>query len=77
MLDEYRPVEARLAGLREGDGDNRQDRDQHGEAPDDRVDQELEGGVNPRALAPDPDQEVEGNEHRLPEDIEEDEIERQ
>src|SRR5207249_11741978 len=77
MLDEHRPVETQLAGLREVDGGDRQDRDQHGEATDDGVDQELEGGVDPWALAPDSDQEVQGNQHCFPEDIEEDEIERQ
>src|SRR5881396_2492296 len=77
MLDEHGPVEAQLAGLREGDRGNGQDRDQHGKATEDGVDQELEGSVNALALAPDPDQEVEGNQHRLPEHIEEDEIEGQ
>src|SRR2546427_36186 len=77
MLNEHRPVEAQLAGLREGDRGDGQDGDQHGKAAEDGIDQELEGGVDALALAPDPDQEVEGNQHRLPEHIEEDEIERQ
>src|SRR5207253_8376599 len=77
MLDEHRPVETQLAGLREVDGGDGQDRDQHGEATDDGVDQELQGCVNARALAPYSDQEVQGNQHCFPEDIEEDEIERQ
>src|SRR5438093_11113754 len=77
MLNEHRPVEAQLAGLREGDRGDGQDGDEHGKAAEDGVDQELEGGVDALALAPDPDQEVEGNEHRLPEHIEEDEIEGQ
>src|SRR5207302_694420 len=65
------------ARLREVDPGDGEDRDQHREAADDRVDQEFEGGVDAAALAPDPDQEVERNQHRLPEDIEEDEVERQ
>src|SRR3989441_9570164 len=77
MLNENRPVEAQLAGLREGDRGDGQDSDQHGKAAEDGVDQELEGRIDALALTPDPDQEVEGNQHRLPEDIEEDEIERQ
>src|SRR5207253_4910568 len=77
MLNEHRPVEAQLAGLREGDRGDGQDGDEHGKAAEDGVDQELEGGVDALALTPDPDQEVEGNQHRLPEDIEEDEVERQ
>src|SRR5713101_8018714 len=77
MLHQNRPVERQLARLREVDPRDREDGDQHREAAEDGVDQEFEGGVDPTALAPDPDQEVERNQHRLPEDIEEDEVERQ
>src|SRR6202521_5968547 len=77
MLHQYRPVERQLAGLREVDARDREDGDQHREAADDGVDQEFERGVDPTALAPDPDQEVQRNQHRLPEDIEEDEVQRQ
>src|SRR5207253_8908520 len=77
MLHQHRPVETQLARLREVDPRDAEDGDQHREAADDRVDQEFEGGVDAAALAPDPDQEVERNQHRLPEDIEEDEVERQ
>src|ERR1700730_13173769 len=77
MLHQDRPVERQLARLREVDPRDRQDRDQHREAADDGVDQEFECGVDPTALAPYPDQEVERNQHRLPEDIEEDEVQRQ
>src|SRR3984893_7156516 len=77
MLHQDRPVERQLAGLREVDPRDRKDGDQHREAAEDGVDQEFEGGVDPPALAPDPDEEIERNQHRLPEDIEEDEVQRQ
>src|ERR1700686_3098777 len=77
MLHQDRPVERQLAGLREVDPGDREDGDQHREAAEDRVDQEFERGVDPTSLAPHPDQEVERNQHRLPEDIEEDEVQRQ
>src|SRR5712691_5908762 len=77
MLHQDRPVETQLPRLREVDAGDGQDGDQHREAADDGVDQEFERGVDPAALAPDPDQEVERNQHRFPEDIEEDEVERQ
>src|ERR1700736_4383045 len=77
MLHQDRPVERQLARLREVDPRDREDGDQHREAANDGVDEEFERGVDPAALAPDPDQEVERNQHRLPEDIEEDEVKRQ
>src|SRR5207302_10255048 len=77
MLHHQRPIETQPARLREVDPRNAEDGDQHREAADDGVDQEFEGGVDAAALAPDADQEVERNQHRLPEDIEEDEVERQ
>ena len=77
MLHQHRPIETQLARLREVDPRNAEDGDQHREAADDGVDQEFEGGVDAAALAPDADQEVERNQHRLPEDVEEDEVERQ
>src|SRR6202521_3590759 len=77
MLHQDCPVERQLAGLREVDPRDREDGDQHREAAEDGVDQEFERGVDPTALAPDPDEEIERNQHGLPEDIEEDEVQRQ
>src|SRR5260370_36480548 len=77
MLHQDRPAERQLTRLREVDPSDREDGHQHREAAEDGVDQEFERGVDPTALAPDSDQEVERNQHRLPEDIEEDEVERQ
>ena len=77
MLHQHRPVEAQLSGLREVDPGDTEDRDQHREASDDGIDQEFEGGVDTAALAPDADKEVERNQHRLPEDVEKDQVERQ
>ena len=75
VLYEKGPVEAQVPCLRRGDRRHRQDGDQHGEAPDHGVDQEGEGREDPPPLTPDPDQEVERNQHRFPEDVEEDEVE--
>src|SRR2546425_11723493 len=77
MLHQHGPVETQLSRLREVDPGNAEDGDQHREAADDGVDQEFEGGVDAAAFAPDADQEVERNQHSLPEDVEEDEVERQ
>src|SRR6202022_1279970 len=77
MLDQHRPVEAELPGLGEVDRRDRQNRDQHREAADHRIDQEFKGRVDPPPLPPDADQEIKRNQHRPPEDIEKDEIQRQ
>ena len=75
MLHQHRPVEAELAGLAEADPRDGKDRNQHREAADHGVDQELERGVDPAAFAPHPDQEIQRDQHRLPEHIEKDEVE--
>ena len=51
-----------------------QHRDQHEQAADHRVDDEGERGPRPPRPAPHPDQEVERDEHRLPEDVEEHQV---
>jgi len=55
----------------------RQDRHQHEERTDDRVEDELDRGVDPPRSAPDPDQQVHRDQHQLPEDVEEEDVERQ
>jgi hypothetical protein len=52
------------------------DPDQHEKAARHRVEDEFHGGVHTARTSPDPDQEVHRNEHDLPEDVEEEEIER-
>src|ERR1019366_2507013 len=41
-----------------------------------RIDEELEGRVNPTGATPDPDEQGHGDEHRFPEDKEENKIQR-
>src|SRR6266481_7325466 len=54
-----------------------EDGDQHEEAPEQREEHELDGGIDASGPAPHPDQEVHRDEHQLPEDVEEEEIRRQ
>ena len=54
------------------DGDERQ---QHQYRAQERVEEELEGGIDPPRAAPDADDEEHRNEHALEEDIEEEEVE--
>src|SRR5712691_2732286 len=77
MLDEHGPVEAELPRLREVDRGDGKNGDQHGEAAHDGIDQEFERRIDPPTFAPGTDEEVERNQHRLPEDIEENQVERQ
>ena len=77
MLGQRHPVKAQPVGLLEFERSHSQDRDQHGEAAENGVDHELEGGIHPASLAPDSNQEVERNEHRLPEHVKEDQVERE
>src|SRR5438270_368442 len=50
--------------------------DQHQQRSDQRVEDELERGVaGPVTLAPQPEQEVGGDQHGLPEDVEEEQVE--
>ena len=53
-----------------------QEGDEHQHAARERVEEELHGGVDPPLVAPDPDEEVHRDEHRLPEHVEEEEVER-
>jgi hypothetical protein len=53
-----------------------EDREQHQQARGQRVDEELERRVDPARPAPDADDEVHRHEHELPEDVEEEEVER-
>ena len=54
-----------------------QDGDQHQDAPHHGVDEELDRRVDPALrVSPDPDQEVHGDEHHFPEDVEEEKVQR-
>src|SRR5579884_2471436 len=53
-----------------------EDANEHQEATENRVDHKLRGRVDAPLLSPHANQEVHGNEHRLPEDEEEEEVER-
>ncbi len=55
----------------------RQQRDQDEDAAEQGVEEELDGGVLAARAAPDADQEVHGQEHDFPEDVEQEEIQRQ
>jgi hypothetical protein len=52
------------------------DRQQHQDAASHRVEQELDGGVDPPVVAPDADEEVHRHKHRVPEHVEQKQIER-
>ena len=52
-----------------------EDGDQHEEGAHQRVEDELDGGVDAVGPAPDPDDEIHRDQHRLPEDVEEEEVE--
>ena len=53
----------------------REDGDEHQQRPGHREQDELHGGVDAAAAAPDADHEVHRNQHRFPEHVEEEEIE--
>jgi hypothetical protein len=53
-----------------------QDRDQHEQRAGHGEDEELHRGVDPALSAPDADQEIHRDQHRLPEHVEQEEIER-
>src|SRR5213593_2422818 len=63
----YRPVAVLIV---EGE-----DRHQHEHRADHRVEHELHRGVDPVGAAPDPDDEVHRDQHRLPEHVEQEEVE--
>jgi hypothetical protein len=52
-----------------------EERHEHEHAARERVQEELHGGVDAPLVAPDPDEEVHRDEHGLPEDVEEEEVE--
>ena len=48
---------------------------QHQQGAEHGEQEELDGGVNPAGrIAPDPDEQVHGDEHHFPEDVEQEEI---
>ncbi len=57
---------------REIEGD---DPHQHQDRSRQGIDEELQRGLDPPRSSPDPDQEIHGDQHRLPEDVEEDQVE--
>jgi hypothetical protein len=75
-LVELRDVEGVDAGLRVIGEVEREDAEQHDHAADQGVEEELDRRVEPVGAAPDPDQEVHRDEHHLPEQEEEHEVER-
>ena len=54
-----------------------QDRDEHEQRADERVEDELDRGVDAVGAAPDADDQVHRDEHELPEDVEEEHVERE
>ena len=61
----------RLMVIREPD-----DGDEHQHAARHRVEDELDRGVDAALVAPDPDEEIHRNQHRVPEDVEQEQVER-
>ena len=53
-----------------------EDRHQHQQRADQRVDHELDRRVEPPLAAPDPDDEVHRDQHQLPEDVEDEQVQR-
>ena len=70
VVEEERPL-ARLAPMPDR---HVEDREKHQQASGHREEKELHGRVDPASAAPDSDDEVHRNEHDLPEDVEEREI---
>jgi hypothetical protein len=54
----------------------RQDGDKHQDAARQGVEDELDGGIDASVVTPDSDQEIHRNQHRIPEHVEEEQIER-
>ncbi len=69
-------IEAQGSGGIGGDEGQEDDGDEHEHAPRHRIEKELERRIHPPPAPPDPDQEVHRDQHRLPEHVEEEEIER-
>src|SRR6266851_1580707 len=55
----------------------REDREQHDDRACEGVQEKLDGGVETALAAPDADEEIHGNEHDFPENVEEEEVERE
>ena len=53
-----------------------QDRDQQEQTAQLREDEELHRGIGPTLVSPDGDQEIHRNQHQLPQEIEQEEIQR-
>ncbi len=70
---EARQVRRADLGVRPGKPD---DGEQHQDAARHRVEHELDGGVDAALVAPDADEEIHRNQHRVPEDVEEEEVDR-
>ena len=72
QVEAREPRRARLGiGPRQAD-----DGDEHQDAPRHGVEHELDGGVDAPLVAPDPDEEVHRDEHRVPEDVEQEQVDR-
>ena len=66
----------RELGQRLGAEVEREDAEQHHHRAHERVEEELDRGVEPPRAAPDPDQEVHRDQHHLPEHVEQEHVER-
>ena len=73
---ELQQIEAVDAGRRLVQVGEAEDGQQHQDAGGHRIQDELDGGVDAPLVAPDADQEVHRHQHRVPEDVEEEQIER-
>ena len=76
QLVELQQIEAVGAGRRLVQPRQADDGDQHQHAAGHRVEDELDRGVDALVVAPDADQEVHRDQHEVPEDVEEEEVER-
>ena len=70
QVEAGRSVRSRMSPGQADDGD------EHQHAAGHRIEDELDGGINPPLVSPDPDEEVHRDEHRIPEDVEEEQIDR-
>ena len=75
-LVQLQQIEAVRAGRRVVHVREAENREQHQHAAGHRVEDELDRGVDAPLVAPDADEEIHRHEHRVPEDVEEEEVER-
>ena len=68
-------VEGIRPGARRDDEIQPEDRHQHQERPEHRVDEELDRRVEPALAAPDPDDEVHRDQHHFPHHVEQEQVE--